>query len=63
MSAHYDKDARAILSELRAGRSEAEYVDTMWAQRYPTAFPKASNGWPYKKSAGVEETPKLRKVK
>jgi Fe-S oxidoreductase len=63
MNTHYDKDARAILNEFRRNMSEAEYMDAMWSQRYPTAFPKAGNGWPYKKSAGVEETPKLRKVK
>lgn len=63
MSAYHDKDARAILQELREGRSEAEYVDTMWTQRYPTPFPKASAGWPYVNSVGVEEPRKLRKVK
>ena len=63
MSAHYDKDARAILHELREGRSEAEYIDAMWGQRYPTTSPPASAGWPYKPSAGVEEPNKLRKIK
>jgi hypothetical protein len=63
MSAHYDKDARSILNELREGRQESEYLDLMWAQRYPNPFPTASAGWPYKSSAGVVDQPKIRKVK
>jgi hypothetical protein len=63
MFAHYDSEARAVLQELREGKSEKEYADLIWAQRYPTASAKAGNGWPYKKSVGIEEAPKLRKVK
>lgn len=45
---HFDKDARQILTELRADKTEAEFIDLMWEQRYPKgAFPKSGNGWPY----------------
>lgn len=63
MSGYYDNDARSILREMREGKSEEEYRDTVWSQRYPTTSPPASAGWPYKPSVGVQEPNKLRKVK
>lgn len=45
---HFDKDAAQVLRELRADHTEAEYVDVIWAQRYPKPFPKSSPGWPYR---------------
>jgi hypothetical protein len=63
MTGYYNNDARANLGELREGRSEEEYRDIIWSQRYPTASPKASSAWPYKASVGVQEPNKLRKVK
>jgi hypothetical protein len=43
-----------VLRELRADHTEAEYVELMWAQRYPKAFPKSSPGWPFR---GLCEAP------
>lgn len=45
---HSEKDAAQVLRELRADHSEAEYVELIWAQRYPKPFPKSSPGWPFK---------------
>jgi len=59
---HHDKDARRILAELAEGRSSSEYVDMIWTQRNH-ADRVSSNGWPFKRSDGVEQPSKLRKVK
>jgi hypothetical protein len=48
---HSERDAAQVLRELRADHSEAEYVELMWAQRYPKAFPKSSPGWPFRGAA------------
>jgi hypothetical protein len=48
---HSERDAVQVLRELRADHSEAEYVELMWAQRYPKAFPKSSPGWPFRGAA------------
>lgn len=59
---YHDKDARRILAELAEGRSSSEYVDMIWTQR-GQANCASSNGWPFKRSEGVEQPSKLRKVK
>lgn len=59
---HHDKDARRILAELAEGRSSLEYVDMIWTQRNHVDR-VSSNGWPFKRSDGVEQPSKLRKVK
>ncbi len=51
---HPERDAVQVLRELRADHTEAEYVELMWAQRYPKAFPKSSPGWPFR---GLCEAP------
>lgn len=51
---HYDKDARQILREMHDGKTVAEYVDVIWASRYPKPAPRSSNGWPFKR---LGETP------
>jgi hypothetical protein len=51
-----------VLRELRADHTEAEYVELMWAQRYPKAFPKSSPGWPFR-GADEASTKHIRIVK
>lgn len=55
--------SRAALAEMAQGRTQDEYIALVWASRYPHPMPPASQGWPYKASAGVEQPSKLRKVK
>lgn len=45
---HSEKDAVQVLRELRADHTEGEYVELIWAQRYPKASLKSSPGWPYR---------------
>jgi len=59
---HHDKDARRILAEMAEGRSSSDYVDMIWSQRSQTAN-ASSTGWPFKRSDGVEQPSKLRKIK
>jgi hypothetical protein len=59
----HETSAREALAEMRQGRTEAEYLALVWASRYPHPMPAASQGWPYKASAGIEQPCKLRKVK
>jgi len=58
----YDTDAARVLGELRADHTEAEYINLVWAQRYPNPSPKSSPGWPYR---GLCEAPikRIRVVK
>ena len=62
------EEAGDFFSKLRGevGTNE-RYVDAIWNLRYPKAFPKASNGWPFKSAADQTETPNkvraLRNVK
>ena len=49
MSQYY-KDARATLAALAEGYSRDEYINLIWAQRYPHTTPAASTGWPVKRA-------------
>ena len=55
--------SRAALAEMAQGRTQADYIALIWAQRYPHPMPASSPGWPYAPSAGIEQPSKLRKVK
>jgi len=58
----HETSAREALAEMRQGRTQADYIALIWAQRYPHPMPAASGGWPYRASAGLVES-KLRKIK
>ena len=50
--------ARDVLSNLRGmAGSDTQYVENVWALRYPDPSPKASHGWPYKPAGERIETP------
>ena len=59
---HTEKDAARILRELRADKSEADFVELLWLQRYPKPSPKSSPGWPFRRS-GEAPTKHIRVVK
>jgi|LauGreDrversion4_2_1035121.scaffolds.fasta_scaffold2619828_1 hypothetical protein len=48
MGVHYDRDAREILAEMTAGKTEAEYRDFIWSLREPVKPKRSSSGWPYR---------------
>jgi hypothetical protein len=58
---HHESSARLALAELAEGRTLEEYITLVWAQRYATPSPPASNGWPFKRIAG--RVTKLKAVK
>jgi hypothetical protein len=50
--------ARDVLSNLRSmAGSDTQYVENVWALRYPDPSPKASHGWPYRPAGERIETP------
>ncbi len=42
-------EAREWLSDLADGVDGKTYLDRIWALRYPTPMPRASDGWPIKR--------------
>ena len=54
MSQYY-KDARATLAALAEGYSRDEYINLIWAQRYPHTTPAASAGWPVKRNGHIND--------
>ena len=39
-------------------KTEKDYLDAVWAMRYPDPFPKSSSGWPYRGLKDQEAQPK-----
>ena len=58
-----DHNARSILHAMQEGHTQAEYINMIWASRYPTPSPASSTGWPYQVSAGLSQPSKIRKIK
>ena len=55
--------SRAALAEMAQGRTQADYIALIWAQRYPHPSPAASGGWPFKPSVGLDMFSNVRKIK
>ena len=59
----HETSAREALAEMAQGRTLDEYIELVWASRYPHPMPPSSPAWPYRSSAGIEQPSKLRKIK